>query len=25
MLPITALNKIDNKYIDKYHPKKRAK
>jgi V/A-type H+-transporting ATPase subunit B len=24
-LPITELNKIDNKYIDKYHPKKRAK
>ncbi len=23
MLPINALNKIDNKYIEKYHPKKR--
>jgi len=25
MLPINALNKIDNKYIEKYHPKKRKK
>jgi V/A-type H+-transporting ATPase subunit B len=25
MLPINALNKIDNKYIEKYHPSKRKK
>ena len=25
MLPINSLNKIDNKYIEKYHPKKRKK
>jgi V/A-type H+-transporting ATPase subunit B len=24
-LPVTELNKIDNKYIDKYHPAKKAK
>jgi V/A-type H+-transporting ATPase subunit B len=24
MLPVTELNKIDNKYIDKYHPARKA-